>query len=267
MVIVKRRPLPTLALGTEPDSPDIPALAAWIAERRELNEAGDLATYQIAQTLAPQLDAGITAPCAGGKFYKTRLLSSFVGITDGVIIGETEVSGSDLVADSLELAGMKKNVWCALPAPHALDLSDSYYGDGDETISAVAALYRRAMRSMRDAGIGGHVLICDHADDMELSALARQKVFFFCPVPGKEDIPLLMEHQHRVAVDRARLREVFDCAGEYDLRQIIILDADAEAIALALSHLDPDQVTIGGYCTEEPGIYWKGIADRAFFTA
>lgn len=267
MVIVKRRPLPTRALGTEPEVPDIPALTAWVAERREMNEAGDLTTCQITQALAPQLDAGITAPCAGGMFYKARLLSSFAGITDGVITGETEISNSDLVADSLELAGMKKGVWCALPAPHTLRLFDSYYGDEDEAITAVATLYRSAMRSMRDAGIGGHVLICDHADDAELSALARQKVFFFCPEPVKDDIAILMEHQHRIAVDKVNLRQVFDFTGEYELRQIVILDADAESIALALSHLDPDQIVIGGYCTGPCETYWKEIADSAFYKA
>lgn len=267
MVIVKRRPLPTRALGTEPNSPDIPALAAWVAERREVNEAGDLTTYQITQALAPQLGAGITAPCAGGIFYKTRLLSSFTGIEERIIIGETEVVGSEIIADCMELACMKKRVWCALPAPHILSISDSYYGDEDEAAIAVAGLYRSAMRSMRDAGIGGHILICNRTDDAELSTLSRRNVFFFHPDPNPSDIGLLLEYQNRVAVPGSDLPAVFGLSSEYDLNQVIILNADVGSITLALSHMDPDQIVIGGYCTGPSETYWKEIADNAFYSA
>ena len=53
---------------------------------------------------------------------------------------------------------------------------------------------------------------------------------------------------------------------EYDLRKIFIVDADAAAITLALSHLDPDQVSVGGYCTDENGDYWKNLVDTAIYT-
>ncbi len=267
MIQKKQRHLPTRAFGAEPGMPDVPALAEWVARRRECGEEGDLTTYLLERALAPQVDATIATPCSGGRFYGGRLLSSFTGIEDCVIRGETGISDSTIAADSTELALLKKGVWCALPAPHILNITDDYYGNEEEANGAVADLYSSAMRTMRDAGIAGHVLICDRTDDTELAALSRQKVFFFHPEPGRGDLEVLLEHQRRIAVDKAHLQAAFDLSGEFELRQIVIVDADSESIALALSHLDPDQVVIGGYCTTSCESYWKDLVKGAYYTA
>lgn len=267
MVTVKSRPLPTRALGAEPGVLDVAALAGWVAERRECREAGDLTTFLLGQALAPQIDAGIPFPCAGGTFYGNRLLSSFSGIDEGIITGETGISVDDLVADAAEIAVRKKGIWCAAPAPHLLNLADTYYGDEEEASMAVSDLYRSAMRAMRDAGTGGHILICDRADERELTALARQNVFFFLPKPSPGDLESLLEHQDRIAVNRINLPDVLNLSGEFDFCQVIIVDADAPSIALALSNLDPDQILAGGYCTESCETYWKDLIKRAFYAA
>jgi hypothetical protein len=261
----KKRQLPTRAFGAEPDVPDVPALSGWVAKRRETGGESDITTYLLEEALAPQLDAGIIVPCSGGKFYKSRLLASFAGIEEGVIRGETELSDSAIVADSVELVLRKKGVWCALPAPHLLSLTDEYYGDEEEAEGAVADLYRGAMRAMRDAGIAGHVLICERAEGAELEALSRRNVLFFHPAPEQSDLEVLLEHQRRIAVNGEQLQIVLDLSGEYDLRQIIIVDADSGSIALALSHLDPDQVVIGGYCTSSCDTYWKDLSESAHY--
>ena len=75
-----------------------------------------------------------------------------------------------------------------------------------------------------------------------------------------------MEHQRQIAVRPKQLETVFDLTDEYDLRKIFIVDADATAITLALLHLDPDQVSVGGYCLDESGEYWKNLVDAAVYT-
>ena len=71
--MAKRLKLATRALGAEPGKPDVPALAAWISEHR--GTAADIITYQLDQSLSPQLPAGIMSPCAGGRFYRERILA------------------------------------------------------------------------------------------------------------------------------------------------------------------------------------------------
>ncbi len=125
----------------------------------------------------------------------------------------------------------------------------------------LAGAYRTIMRAMRDAGIGGHVLLCGMMNETDISLLARDNVFFFPTAPDEESLRILMEHQRRVAVNKKMLEIVFDLANEYDLHQLIVMDPDDEAIRLALSHLDPDQVMAGGYCTDACDTYWGKLME------
>jgi hypothetical protein len=50
---------------------------------------------------------------------------------------------------------------------------------------------------------------------------------------------------------------------EYEIRHLTIVDGDADDLRTALEHLDPDQVSLGGYCREDCGGYWKGLMERA----
>ena len=264
MTMVKRLKLTTRAFGAEPGVPDVKDLAQWIAEHRGMT--ADITTYRIFQSFAPQLAAGIGHPCAGGKFCADHIRSSLLGVECGCVTDEIAVHAEALIEDAAGIVVQKRNSWCALPAPHVLGLKDGYYHDDEEWSDAITGAYGSLMRAMRDIGIAGHVLICDKGKEMEISALARQNVFFFQPDADRQSLEYLMEHQRQIAVRPKQLETVFDLTNEYDLRKIIIVDADAEAIAYALSHLDPDQVSVGGYCRDDSGEYWKNLVDAAVYT-
>jgi len=264
MTMAKLHKLTTRAFGAEPGIPDVAQLTGWIAEHR--GTLADLTTYQLFQSLSPQLAAAIEHPCAGGKFCADRIRSSLLGVVDGCAIDEIAVNPEALIEDAAGIVVQKRNSWCALPAPHVLGLIDGYYHDDEEWSDAVTDAYCLMMRAMRDIGIAGHVLIGDKAEEMETVAFAGQKVFFFQPDADRKSLECLMEHQRQIAVRPKQLETVFDLTNEYDLRKIIIVDADAAAITLALSHLDPDQVSVGGYCLDECERYWKNLVDSAVYT-
>jgi len=261
--MVKKRTIPTRSLGAEPGVVDIPMLASWVAKHR--GKSGDLISFQLDQTLTPQLSAGVSIPCCGGKFYRDRIMECLIGIQNNQAVNEIGISTTPVIEDAVNIVAHKKGAWCALPAPHLLGIQDAYYGDKDELNDAINGVYRTLMRSMRDAGIAGHVLICDQVEDAEISALTRQKVFFFHPRPDRECLQTLLEYQRQVAVDTDHLDVVFDLSDEYDLHQVIVMNSDKESIALALSRLDPDQVMAGGYCTEGCEQYWKSVVDSAVY--
>jgi hypothetical protein len=264
MTMIKRHKLTTRAFGAEPGVPDVAVLAEWIAEHR--GTTADITTYRLFQSFAPQLLAGIGHPCAGGRFCSSRIESSLLGVVNGRATDEIAIDTSALIEDAAGIVVQKRNSWCALPAPHVLGLIDGYYCDDEEWSDALCDIYRTLMRAMRDIGIAGHVLICDTVNEMEITALAAQKVFFFQPCADRKSLECLMEHQKQVAVGSQQLKTVFDLTNEYDLRKIIIVDADAEAVSLALSHLDPDQVSVGGYCLEKSEEYWKNLVETAVYT-
>jgi hypothetical protein len=102
-------------------------------------------------------------------------------------------------------------------------------------------------------------------NEAETALLSRENVFFYPTAPDKESLRILIEHQRRVAAGKKMLETVFDLANEYDLHQLIVMDPDDEAIRLALSYLDPDQVTVGGYCTDTCDTYWGNLVDTAVY--
>ena len=176
--MVKRLKLGTRSLGAEPGRPDVPALATWIAGHR--GTPADIITYQPDQSLSPQLSAGIMSPCAGGRFYRDRIMACVQGIGDGKAIAEISLDPHEIIQDAAGIVAQKKGAWCALPAPHALGITDAFYDDDEEWNDALTGFYRILMRSMRDTEITGHVLICNTVEEPEIAALERQNVFFSC---------------------------------------------------------------------------------------
>jgi hypothetical protein len=259
--MAKRLKLGTRALGAEPGTPEVPVLASWIAEHRGI--PADIITYQLERSLLPQLSAGIMAPCAGGKFYRDRIMACLNGVDDGKAKDEISINPHEIIRDAERIIAQKKGSWCALPAPHLLGIRDSFYDDEEEWNDALAGLYRTLMRSMRDTGISGHVLICSSLEEPEVTSLVQQNVFFFQPEPCRDDLAALMEHQRLVAVGRDSLDILLDLTGEYDVRKIILIDPDRASISRALSCLDPDQIIAGGYCTGSCEDYWKTIVQSA----
>jgi hypothetical protein len=263
--MVKRRNLATRAFGAEPGRPDVTALAEWIAEHR--GREADIVTYQLDQSLAPQIDAGIMTPCAGGKFYADRIRQCITGINNQKAVGELHVDTPAIIEDAAGIVVQKKGAWCAIPAPHMLGIEDAHYDDKEEWGAAICDAYGTIMRAMRDTGVAGHVLIADRIGDAELASLAQQKAFFFAPSPGREDLASLMEYQKQVAVTKDQLQTLFDLMNEYSVRKIFIIDPDPASIRLVLSHLDPDQVVAGGYCMVACGEYWKDLVSSAEYTS
>ena len=260
--MAKRRILATRAFGAEPGTPDVAGLAEWIAEHR--GRVADIITYRLDKSLAPQVSAEIGSPCAGGKFYADRIRQCITGIRDNKAVGELHTDTPAIIEDAAGIVVQKKGAWCAIPAPHLLDIGDAYYHDRNEWNAAICRAYSTIMRAMRDTGVAGHVLIADRMDDAELASLASQKAFFFAP--GCKDLADLLEYQKQVAVGKDQLQMLFDLMNEYSVRKIFIIDPDPASIGRALSHLDPDQVLAGGYCMDGSESYWQDLVNSAIYT-
>jgi hypothetical protein len=262
-MMVKRLKLATRAFGAEPGVPDAASLAEWIATHRGM--AADIITCQLEASLSPQITAGIVTPCAGGKFYETRVLAALDGVKDREATRELHVDVQDIIEDAAGIVVQNKGAWSALPAPHLLGITDNYYNDRDEWNDSICGMYRNLMRAMRDTGVTGHVLICDSMQSAELAILARQKVFFYMPGMDRDNCATLMEYQNQIAIEKDAVDMVFDLTNEYTLRKIFLMDPDQKSIDRALSHLDPDQVVAGGYCMSDCGNYWKTLAEYAVY--
>ena len=104
--MTKRLELATRAFGAEPDQPDVAGLAGWITEHR--GQSADIVTVQLDRSLAPQITAGILAPCAGGLFYRKRILESLNGVVDKKATGELHLDSRAVIEDAAGIVVQKK---------------------------------------------------------------------------------------------------------------------------------------------------------------
>ena len=236
----------TRSFGSESRTPDLNELTRWVSGRRGIE--GDITTYHLESSLLPQLDAGIDLPCAGGLFFGARLKESLEGVNEETITGELDYTPDVLVADAIDIRDKHGATWFSMPAPHNVGIKDEYYGDAEEALLAIIKVYRGAMRSMRDAGTKGHVLICSHINPAELESLSGKRVFFFQKDPTAEDLALLLEYQKHIAIECAQIHLLIDLMEEYVVSGLVILHPEPAALLEAMKHWDPDRIFTGGYC-------------------
>ncbi|WP_317063556.1 hypothetical protein [Methanoculleus caldifontis] len=242
--------------------PGVPELAEWLKGVR--GEEADLTSYRLSRSLDAQ--EGVTAPAAGGLFYGERWREAFIGMKDGVLVGEPGTDPEAVVADARLIRARSKEARVSLPAPHMLDLKDDYIGDEEEFSETVAGAYARLAREMRDAGVRGHVLVADTADPIELEVLASRKILFYPRSPGEFDLELLLEYQGDLVLPAKDLSRAPDLMERFRVRRLILLDAREEDLAAATAFADPDMLDVGGYCEDGCPEYWKRLLDRAFVT-
>jgi len=258
--MARRITIPVRSFGSEVGVPTVPELAEWLKERR--GKEADLTTYRLEHSLGAQ--EGVAVPAAGGVFYGERLSGAFLGMADGMLVDEPGIDPSGVTADAHLVCAMQKEAWFSLPAPHMLGFRDGYIGDGEEFSETLATAYARLAREMRDAGVQGHVLVADRADQIELEVLASRKILFFPGEPETFDLELLLEYQGDLILPANDLGRAPDLMERFRVKRLVLLDAEESDLAAAAELVDPDMLEAGGYCGDDCPDYWKSLVDRAF---
>ncbi|NYT05912.1 MAG: hypothetical protein GKC04_06020 [Methanomicrobiales archaeon] len=246
-------------LGADFREPRAPELAEWVRSQR--GKTCDILSYYIEQTLKPQTE--VDTPAAGGTWYGERWKESIGGIENGLLTAEPHGDAAAVTADAGRMQAVRKGAWASAPPPSALYIGDAYYDDADECSAALAGCYRQLMRAMRDEGVRGHVFIADAFDDVELEVLAGGKTLFcsFSRDPGVH--MAILEHQTTLAVPSRDAAMAISLGNEYEIRRIILVDADSHGLALCADNFDPDEIIAGGYCRSACDAYWKSVKASA----
>lgn len=254
----------TKSLGSEPDTrEDKEALVSWIRSRG--GRGGDIIRYRFQNPLALQREAFIDIPCAGGMFYRERLLECLAGIHNGTITGELGLDPAQIKTDIEEIIKKPDPLWTSMPGPAQLGIADGYYGDPEEASRNLFFWFRRVMREMRDSGAEGTVLICDQASEIELEALCGKKVLIFLLNPARENLEILLEHQRTIIISAASIDLVASMNEEYPVDNLVITDPTGPDLENVLQYWDQDRIQAGGYCHENCQEYWKNVVNSAIF--
>ena len=253
-----RPALDTRGFGGEAPIPPLSALAARMADLPRTE--ADLVTLRLYESVRPQVEAGIGTVAGGGLFYAPRWRDAIGGVRDGILRDDPYPQSSMLAMDARALAGYVRAPWATMPAPTDLGLVDRHFGDPAEANAALRDVYRALMRSMRDAGVMGHVLLAASPTDEEMEDLSSPMTFFFCPDPDEEVLPVLLEHQRSLALPGKRVAELAGLMDQFGRRPVYLVDPTEEEVLVALEVLDPDHVRIGGLCPGDCDAYWRRLA-------
>jgi len=258
----KKIKIQTRSLGSEPDPcPDLGEVVQWLRTRKGVG--ADLTGYRLYSTLVPQVSASVEIPCTGGNFYQSRILETIRGIKEMTIIGEPGLEMAFVERDVCDIVAGFGRHWFAMPALCSLGIRDGYYGDDEEFSGVMLQVYRRLMREMRDFGVTGHILIVESPDEEELAVLAGRKTMFFYRYPTREDLESLLEYQRTIAVPGDALEVALSLKEEYTIDRLLLIDPVPGDLEIALSHWDPDSLSVAGYCDVCGEGYWNTLVEGA----
>ncbi len=244
----------TVSIGSEPDKPEIPEVAAFIRSHRGVE--ADLITFSLAQSVTAQKGARINSICAGGLFYLPRVESALSNST-----GEWLHNSSSLVNDARIMTRIAGTVSAALPAPQLSTTSPP--PDDEETYADYCDEFGDLLRDMRDAGIKGHVLHIKSVQEIESERLASKKTEFIAPDGDFSVQGDLLEFQRTLTLNNSHVSMICGLMEQYDIRSIVIINPDESGLKTVLEWVDPDQVFAGGYGAGPEEAYWEKIAERA----
>ncbi|MCQ8894325.1 MAG: hypothetical protein NQU46_06820 [Methanolinea sp.] len=257
----KKIVLPTLSLGSEPGHISPARLAEWIGQQR--GQWADLTSYHVESCLLPQVEAGITLPCAGGKFYSTRLGEAIKGLANGRVTGELDLDTQYLGDDAGRARRIAPVCRFAVPAPHILVNTGPSEKDQEEAKFALYQKYSLIFRTMRDDGIAGHVCIGERAVPEEMEALAGKRVLFFVEEGDAATLETILDYQHVIVIKGEEITAVMDLCDRYDIFRVVIRDPRKDDIRALLQVFDQDQVQVAGYGSDCQPEYWKAVAGFA----
>ncbi|PKL59734.1 MAG: hypothetical protein CVV33_06310 [Methanomicrobiales archaeon HGW-Methanomicrobiales-4] len=252
--MIKKIRFNTISLGSEPDQPDIPSLIQFIRSYR--GEQADLITFNLIHSLSIQIGVGISSPGAGGFFCLPRIEAAISCSSD-----ECFHDSSDIIADTLLMIHVAGPVRSVFPAPHLSHGSPNIRDE--ERYADYCDEFAGVLRDMRDKGIISHCLHAKEVNPIEIERIVSSKNQIIIP-GGDEGVQgALLEHQPRITLHNSRIAMLGNLIDHYDIRHLIIIDPDKEGFRVALEHLDPDQISAGGYGIHQEESYWKEIVEKA----
>lgn len=254
--VMRTLTFPVLSLGSVfPADTDSSALSTWILERR--GKETDLTTWNIEKTLTDQLEF-VDYPAAGGEFYVDRILDACGNVVDGNVSHEFDPDFGTILADVSLVQSRRKNCWWSIPAPSVLDIGDAYFGDAEEFKTALFETVSSLCRSMRDAGIPGHILTAEQPDEIELEYFTGKRYLW---AVLDEYLPTILEIQKDIVITKEGVSLLPDLLDSFEIRNVYIRDADPAALRSVLRHIDPEYIRICGIGPEEGRpAYWRDLA-------
>ncbi len=240
--MAKRLAIPVRGLGSGVDTPSVSDLSEWAKTRA--GQSGDLVTYHLMKTLEAQ--KGVHTPAAGGWFYHERARTASL----------PDAPADDVMDDIQAVQSVRKNCWWSLPS------AASQFVDPDED---QILFFRQFLRTMRDAGVFGHVILLkEEPKPLELELVSGRRIFWHLLNPTERALEKVLEVQRDIAIAPADLPLLSDLMGSYTVRKIIVMEGGEADLRAAKELVDLDNIMTGGYAPAKKPSYWDELVEGSF---
>lgn len=236
--MVKRLQIPVRGLGSEVNNPSVSDLAAWAKTRAGIG--GDVTTFYLMKTI--EVQKSIDLPAAGGWYYRKRMVEGI--IPDAPI--------EDILDDIRAVSSFVRNCWWSLPSACS--------ADEDEVMA-----FRQLLRTMRDEGVYGHVILSDtEPTAIERELITGRRVFWYLTEPTEKSLEKILEIQRDIAVPPVMIPILDDLMGSYTVRKVIVMNPDEKDLRRAMDLVDTDNLMTGGFAPAGDGSYWEDLVSGSF---
>ena len=244
--------LPAVSLGSAGlEKPDAVDVAEWIG--KHTGRAADLTTYQLDRLFLEQV--GMDEPAVGGEFYAPRICAAF-GAEDQKITQEFTLELEDIAGD---FRFIPKKTAFALPSFSSLGLEDAYFRDQDEFAENGIKAFKKLTRELRDREVPRIILHAAIPTELELELLSGRKYLWKTSAEAAESVLETTRDLVLAADDIGCLSGLFD---SYEIRNLYLLDATADAVTAALEFFDKEYLYSAGYAPlSAEDTYWKNLSE------
>ena len=248
----------TISLGSEPEIPSVDELASIIAKYK--GSDADLITFQMICSCNYQQEADINEQGVGGKFSTPRIQNALSWDADSGAI--TDISM--LVQDYSGLIRKGSILRSIHESPGKFDNSPPT--DDEDSFSEYCRAYSKILRSLRDIGIYGHVILTKNPVQIELELLSDTKSLIHVQEPNPEQLEELLEYTSKLIIPGDYFVVIPDLMERYDIRDLILVNPEKQGLINSLEYFDPEKIQIAGYAKGDEGSFWKQLKDSSFIT-
>lgn len=254
----KKLHLPSLSIGSEPDTPSISDLKEFISTHKGIE--ADLISIKMVRSFSAQKEAHIDKTAVGGSYLRPRMEEVLSwGPEQGPLVH------SDLIISDYNLITRQGAEITSVHESPGL-LSTSPDSDDEDSFAEICHGFRQVLRNLRDNYVSGHIIHLEHPASLELELLSGSKTLFYLNDPMIQDLGELLEYTHDLILPADRVIFLHDLMDQYQIRTIALCDATIKTLQDAMQYIDPDHLKVAGYCMGSEKEYWKKIKDSAIIS-
>jgi hypothetical protein len=248
----------TISLGSDPDIPSADELSSLISNAK--GSEADLTTFQMLRSGKFQYDVDLDESGVGGEYSTPRMNKALLWDSDNGLIIDT----SEIVSDYSMITRKGGFIRSVHESPGVLGCSPDI--NDEDGFAEFCKGYGIILRSLRDTGMKGHVILTKKPDLLELELISNMKNIIYLMEPEERELEELLEFTTKLVIHSQFISVIPNLMDSYKVRDLVIVDPHSEDLVAVLEFIDRDHVIVAGYALGDEKSYWERLKSSAEVT-